>query len=84
MYEINVPPEVKTSSDVLIGDIEKFFELLETGYYFEQWTRLNNIALKGIHQELSSEGSTAYVEAVDPDTWLILGSAPLRRDGNSE
>ncbi len=64
---INVPYVIKQSEDCLIGDIEKFMELFEKGFYAEQWERLHTAAIAGIHNGLSEtiQGSTIHIEAAD-------------------
>ncbi len=84
----NVPTEIKMSEDVLIGDVEKFMELFEGGYYAEQWKRLRAAAIKGIHSGASEtvQGSTIHVEATDLAIWVNPNSNPVVHDepGESE
>lgn len=47
---IHVPYVIKQSEDCLIGDIEKFMELFEEGYFFEQYNRLHLEALKTLEK----------------------------------
>ena len=52
-----VPYVIKQSSDCLIGDVEKFMELFEKGFYAAQWSRLHESAIKSI------------LETPDVDLW---------------
>ena len=82
---INVPYVIKQSEDCLIGDVEKFMELFEKGFYAEQWERLRTAAIAGIHSGLSEtiQGSTIHIEATDLTNCINVFSDGLFLDDDS-
>ncbi len=82
---LNIPNEVKISEEILVGDVEKFMELFEKGFYAEQWERLRTAAIAGIHSGLSEtiQGSTIHIEATDLTNCINVFSDGLFLDDDS-
>ena len=58
MYEILVPPEVRQSEDCLVGNVDKFIELLESGFYAEQYDRLSKAAVDSVMGTASANSTS--------------------------
>lgn len=93
-----IPTQVLVSNEVIVGDMEKFFELYESGYYAEQYdrllveatTRFENEALSALlpptgdrRNNLGSGGSVDFDEYRDETTESASVYLPTDRDGDN-
>ncbi len=67
----DIPKNVIESKDFVIGDIEKFFELFEAGYYAEQHDRIIADHHRWLAEERNEVASRSTVLGSDP-----VGSLP--------
>ncbi len=53
----HIPKPVQDSNEVVQGDIEKFFELFESGYYAEQHDKIMSYHLRWLLEERNEVAS---------------------------